>query len=130
MTNRRSERYAGEIRREIGEIITEEVKDPRMKLVSVLEVVPAADLSSARVYLTTINDNKEEVIAVLNKAKGFIRRELAKRLKARQIPELIFVMDDSIAYGIKMTGIIAKQIESDEKAAKTRPPLDESIYEK
>jgi len=130
MANRRSERYAGEIRREIGEIITEEVKDPRMKFVSVLEVEAARDLSSARVYLTTLNDNKDEIVDVLNKAKGFIRHQLAQRLKARQIPELIFVMDNSIAYGIKMTAIIAKQVELDENAAKDRPPLDESIYEK
>ena len=130
MANRRSERYAGEIRREIGEIITEEVKDPRMKMVSVLEVEAAGDLSSARVYLTTLDENKEEVVAALNKAKGFIRRELAQRLKARQIPELIFIMDNSIAYGINMSKIITKQIESDEMAAKGRPPMDESVYDK
>ena len=66
--------------------------------------------------------------AALESAKGYIRRELGKRLKTRVVPELYFQVDESIAYGVRMIKKVEDQIAADNKAAEGRPPLDEGVY--
>ncbi len=121
MSQIRAGRLSNEIQKEIADIISNEVKDPRMGFVSVLRVESSRDLSSAKVYITSLSDEDKNVLAALEKAKGFIRRELGKRLRTRVVPELYFHLDNSISYGIKMSGIISKQIKEDEAAASSRP---------
>jgi len=114
MAKYRSDRFANEVQREIAEIIRKDVKDPRLELVSIVQVEAASDLSSARVYFSNIGGNSNEsVISALNSAKGFIRMQLGKRLKARIVPELSFVLDDSIAYGVMMNSKIQQQLSED-----------------
>ena len=117
----RAGRLSGEIQKEVADIITREVKDPRLSFVTVVNVIADADLSSAKIYVSVIDsDNKENVLAALNSAKGFIRRTLAHRLKVRTIPELYFHIDDSISYAIEMSKMIDRQIKEDELAAKKK----------
>ena len=125
MTNRRSgrmDRINGEIRRELSEILREEVKDPRVdiRLVSVLKAETTRDLKYCKVYISVLGDEamKEEVRTALKSAAGFIRRELASRLNLRNTPELKFVMDDSIEYGIHIDQMLRK-------IAAELPPEDE-----
>ncbi|MBQ2160888.1 MAG: 30S ribosome-binding factor RbfA, partial [Firmicutes bacterium] len=102
--NHRPDRMAGEIRKIIGELLVNGVKDPRIteNFVNVTDVEVTNDGSFAYVYLTTLsfgNDpdtkaaQQEDVLSGMNSAKGLFKKEMAKALKVRRIPELIFRMD-------------------------------------
>lgn len=101
-------RINGEVQRELS-VIIRELKDPRigvMTTVTGVEVTP--DLKMAKVYISVLGDEqaKKDTIEGLNSAKGFIRRELAHRVNLRNTPELRFVIDESIEYGMKMSKMI------------------------
>jgi len=130
MAKHRVARLAGEVQKEIASILNRDIKDPRLGMVSVVAVDIAPDGCSAKVYISplAIGADKNGVEAALESAKGYIRRELGKRLKTRAVPELFFHVDESIAYGVRMSQIVAQQVAADEKAAEGRPPMDESIY--
>ena len=91
---------------EISRIIHSEIKDKEVGFVTVTEVRITNDLSFAKVYITTLNNNREKVVATLNKASGFIRTMLCDRVKIRKMPEIHFVYDTSIEYGKKIEDII------------------------
>ena len=89
--------------REISYILETEIKDHHIQFVTINEVRITNDLSYAKVYVTILKDEyKEETLKSLNKAKGFIRKQLAHRVEIRHIPELEFVYDDSIEYSQKI----------------------------
>lgn len=119
MAHNKAGRLAGEIQKEVAEILAYEVKDPRIGFVSVINVEAAPDGGSARIYISSLDsDNDEDLLAALRSAKGFIRKKLGQRLQARLVPDLIFVLDHSTSYAIKMAGLIDKQIRADESAHK------------
>jgi ribosome-binding factor A len=98
----RIERVNNLIRREISELIQRQVKDPRLDtFVAVTEVATSPDLKYAKVFVSCISGKQEEqkILGVLTAASGFLRKELAKNLKLRRIPELSFHWDDSIEHG-------------------------------
>ena len=130
MTNHRVQRLAGELQKEIAAILDREIKDPRLAMVSVVSVQIAPDGCSAHVFVSPMMSNvdKKQMAAALESAKGYIRRELGKRLKTRIIPELYFQVDESIAYGVQMIKKVEQQIAADEQAAAGRPPIDEGVY--
>ena len=108
------ERIGSNLVREISYIIMMEVKDKVLKHVTITDCRVTNDLSFAKVYFTTLDDNKRsEVIESLNNAKSFIRLKLADRVDIRHIPELTFVYDESIEYGKKIEDIIEDIHESD-----------------
>ena len=122
MANRRNSRLSGEMKRVISEIIRNEVKDPRIsELLSVTDVDVTEDLKYAKVYISVYGDIGPSLEA-LRSARGFIRREVGKRIKMRLTPELLFEKDDSIEKGIYMSSLINKVIEDEE----SRKPSDES----
>ncbi len=102
------ERIASNLVKEISYILMVEVKNPELKFVTITDCHLASDLSSAKVYYTTMNDNRKEVDKELKEAARFIRRNLAERIDIRHIPELNFVFDESIEYGKKIESIIDK----------------------
>lgn len=107
----RSSRISEEIRKIISSLIMNELKDPRISnLTSVTHVDTTNDLRYAYIYISVYNDEKkaQETIDGLNKAKGFIRKEIGKNIKLRYIPEPIFKLDDSIKQGIYMSDLITK----------------------
>lgn len=113
MANRRNSRLSGEMQRVISEIIRTELKDPRLsELTSVTDVHVTEDLKFAKVFISVYGDTKSTLDA-LHSAKGFIRREIGKRIKMRIIPELIFEKDDSIEKGIYMSSLINRVIEEE-----------------
>ena len=131
MAKHRSSRLAGEIQKEIANIIARELKDPRLAFVSVTAVHVAQDGCSAHIYLNPLSGGApplNEIEQAIDSAQGFIRRALSQRLQVRNVPELYFHLDESIARAIHMTSLIDSQIAADEEAARNRPPLDESIY--
>ena len=125
MPKYRVDRVSKEIKKEIADILVQDVKDPRLNFVSVVAVDTAPDLCSAKIYVSSFSDNNKDTLQALNSAKGYIRHSLGQRLKLRVVPELFFVLDDSIAYGIRMSAIIDKQIKEDEKAAEQAPQKNE-----
>lgn len=113
MANRRNDRLSGEMKRVISEIIRNEVKDPRIsELTSVTDVYVTEDLKYAKVFISVYGDIKPTLEA-LKSAKGFIRREVGKRVKLRLTPELLFEQDNSIEKGIYMSSLINKVIEEE-----------------
>ena len=105
----RIERVNHLIRREISELLCREVKDPRLdSFVAVTDVFTSSDLKYARVFVSSMDDNqeREEILAALNSAAGFLRNELTKRVRMRRIPELSFKWDDSIQRGAHLLKII------------------------
>ena len=110
----RSERMAEQLRRELAEIVRDEMKDPRLGFVSFTEIRMSRDLSHAIVYSSVLNsEDQDEAIAVLNRAVGFIRKEIARRIQARIVPTLKFVVDDSVVRGVAMDELISDALESD-----------------
>lgn len=92
----------------ISEIIHNEVKDNDINFVTITAVKITNDLSFAKVYYTTMNEDRQKVNSALNKASSFIRSELCKKVDIRKMPELNFVYDESIDYGKKIEGIIER----------------------
>lgn len=92
----------------ISEIIHEEVKDQNVKMVTITDARITSDLSFAKVYFTTLDDDKKKVLDSLNKASGFIRSKLCEKIDIRKMPEISFVYDESIEYGKKIEDIIER----------------------
>ena len=111
----RIERVNNLIRREISELIQRELRDPRLdEFVTVTEVSTSPDLKFAKVFISSISGKQEEqkILTVLNSASGFLRTELAAKVRLRRIPELNFYWDDSIEHGDHILRLI-DQVSSD-----------------
>ncbi len=107
--SRKIERVNSLFREEISDLLRREVKDPRLSGVfSITEVIISQDLRHANIYVSMMGSEEEKkgVMSGLESASGFIRRELAHRLKMRRIPELIFVRDDSIERGTRLLKLL------------------------
>ena len=109
-------RINAEVQRELSSIIRGEIKDPRIGMMtSVTGAEVAPDLKTCRVYISVLGDGKakEETIKGLRSAEGFIRRALARNLNIRNTPELTFVLDESIEYGVHMSKLIDEVVEKE-----------------
>ncbi|HHU61869.1 MAG: 30S ribosome-binding factor RbfA [Bacillota bacterium] len=104
----RYKRIAEEVKREISAIVAKEVKDPRLGMISITDVDVSRDLSIAKVYFSMLGSEEEREITLegLNRARGFIRSELAKRLQLRHTPEIKFLFDGSLEQGAKMDALL------------------------
>jgi len=106
---RRIERLNNLLRHEISELLQRQVKDPRLgNFVTVTEVSISPDLRYARIFVSHMGSEEEkwQTLSILASASGFFRRELAKRLRLRRIPELSFQWDDSIERGAHLLELI------------------------
>ena len=102
-------RINGEVQKELSTIIRNEIKDPRIHpMTSVMAVEVAPDLKTCRAYISVLGEKeaKEATIKGLNSAEGYIRRQLARNLNLRNTPEIRFILDQSIEYGVTMTKLI------------------------
>ena len=102
-------RINGEVMKELSLIIRQEIKDPRIHMMtSVTSVEVAPDLKTCKAYISVMgsDEEKKDTIAGLRSAEGYVRRQLAKRLNLRNTPEIQFVLDQSIEYGVHMSGLI------------------------
>ena len=102
-------RVNGEVQKELSNIIRGGIKDPRVApMTSVVAGEVAPDLKTCKAYISVLGDEKaqEDTIKGLQSAEGYIRRELARKLNMRNTPEIKFVMDQSIAYGVAMSKMI------------------------
>ncbi len=102
-------RINGEVQRELSNIIHNEIKDPRIHpMTSVVTVEVAPDLKTCKAYISVLGDEKaqQDAFAGLKSAEGYIRRELAHTVNLRNTPEIRFILDQSIEYGVRMSRLI------------------------
>jgi ribosome-binding factor A len=105
----RIERINHLIRQEISELLQRQVKDPRLgNFIAVTDVVTSTDLKTSRIYISHFGSEteKKDTMTAITAATGFFRKELAKRLKLRHVPEISFHWDDSIEHGAHMEEVI------------------------
>lgn len=102
-------RINGEVQRVLAEIIRGGIKDPRVSpLTSVIAVEVAPDLKTCKAWISVYGDEQaqQDTLAGLRSAEGYIRNQLAKEINLRNTPEIRFIVDQSIAYGVKMSKMI------------------------
>ncbi len=103
----RRERVASVLVREISNIVTQEMKDPRLGFITITDVVVSPDLKVAVVYFSSLHD-KSESFETLRRAKGYIRSVLAHRVRLKSIPDLRFEIDDSYEHGKRIDELFGK----------------------
>ncbi len=128
-------RINGEVQKELSKLITTEIKDPRISpLTSVVAVEVAPDLKTAKVYISTLGNEEErqDTLRGLKSAAPFMRSQLAKNINLRNTPELKFVMDQSIEYGVNMSKLINdvnKDLQDKEEMIEDEDIFDEEDFE-
>jgi ribosome-binding factor A len=116
----RSERVAGQMRRDLAKLIQREVKDPAVGFVSLSDVEVTRDLAHAKVFITVFEPEKaKESLQALRRAASFLRRRLGQELRLRHVPELHFVHDDSVEKGSHIDDLIAKALKADREHPET-----------
>lgn len=112
----RTDRVGEQIKRELAMLIRNEVKDPRVSMVSILDVEVTKDLSQAKVYFDSLNPSEHEACEDgLNNASGFLRRELGRLVKLRNTPSLSFIYDDTEQRANDLAHLIDQAVKSDKK---------------
>jgi len=113
----RTQRVGGQIQRELAQIIQQELRDPRLGLITISAVEISKDMTHAKVFITLMNaqdpagginpeQDVDETLKVLKKASGFLRHALGKRILLRVIPELHFVYDSSLDEGMRVSALL------------------------
>ena len=127
MPSFRNDRIQEEMKREVDRVIREELSDPRLKqgTFSVTHVDVTRDLSYAKVYISVLEDDlKKDIIKALKSAAGFIRRDLMRGMNLRYTPELQFIEDNNIAYGIRINELL-KQVNASGEGQSHEPTENE-----
>ena len=117
MSYQRIDRISEEVRREVDAIIREELHDPRVTgTYSVTRADVTGDLRYAKIHISVLEDEyRDALMEALKNAKGYIRRSLGKRMIIRYTPELIFVSDKNIEYGVHIAKVLAETAVKEEK---------------
>ena len=113
-------RINGEVQRALAEMIRGEIKDPRIApMTSVVAVEVAPDLKTCKAWISVLGDEKAQAdtLAGLKSAEGYIRGQLARTINLRNTPQITFIMDQSIAYGVNMSKRIDEVVASDRETA-------------
>lgn len=111
-------RINGEVQRVLAEVIRGEIKDPRISpLTSVVAVEVAPDLKTCKAWISVYGDEQviSDTLAGLKSAEGYIKNQLAKKINLRNTPEIRFIVDESIAYGVRMSKLIDDVISNDNR---------------
>lgn len=113
----RPRRVAEQIQRELADLLRLEVKDPRVGMVTITDVEVSNDYAHAKVYFSLLGDEArvQEALKGLQSAAGFLRSEVAKRIKLRIMPQLHFVHDTSIERGMRLDQLIDAAVAEDAK---------------
>ena len=111
-------RINGEVQKELSVIIQNEIKDPRIApMTSVVAVEVAPDLKTCKAYISVLGNEEaaQNTLAGLKSAEGYIRRQLARTVNLRNTPEIRFILDQSIEYGVTMTKLIDDVLKTDRR---------------
>ncbi len=111
----RTRRVGEQVQREMAQLVQQEIKDPRLGLVTISAVKLSKDMSHANIFFTVLDSDEsgentsiEETLKILDGAAGFLRHELAKRMQLRIVPQIHFKYDESISYGNDLSALINK----------------------
>jgi ribosome-binding factor A len=117
--NLRATRVGEQMKKELSDIIGRKLKDPRIGFVTVTDVRVTGDLQQAKVYISVLGDEEQlqNTLKGLEKAKGFIRSEIGQRIRLRKTPEIFFEIDESIEYGNRIEQLI-RQISAEHEGEK------------
>ncbi|PWU68829.1 MULTISPECIES: 30S ribosome-binding factor RbfA [Gracilibacillus] len=117
MNELRANRVAEQMKKELGDIVSRKIKDPRVGFVTITDVEVTGDLQQAKVFISVFGDEKkrQETLIGLAKAKGFIRSEIGRRIRLRKTPELSFDFDDTIERGNRIEDLLRKINDPDEQ---------------
>lgn len=121
-------RINGEVQRVLAEVIRREIKDPRISpWTSVVAVEVAPDLKSCKVWISVLGDEEARISTLegLKSAEGFMKNRIAKIINLRNTPEITFVMDQSIEYGVNMSRRIDEVIAKDDESIRDREEVPE-----
>jgi ribosome-binding factor A len=110
----RTDRIAEQIQRELAQLIRLEIKDPRVRMVTITGVEVTRDYSHAKVFYTTLDGANKALQEGLERAAGFLRSQLAHAMKLRVIPQLHFVFDTSVERGTRLSQLIDRAVASDQ----------------
>jgi ribosome-binding factor A len=112
----RANRVGEQMKKELSDIIGRKIKDPRIGFVTVTDVQVSGDLQLAKVYISVLGDEeqRQNTLKGLAKAKGFIRSEIGQRIRLRKTPEISFEFDESIDYGNRIETLL-HELNKDEK---------------
>ena len=118
----RSRRIAEQVQRELSDIVRLELKDPRIGMITITDVEVTPDNAHARVYFTLLGDASkvEETTGALEHAAGFLRSQLAQRLKLRIVPQLQFKYDSSVERGVRLSQLIDAAVAEDARRSGRR----------
>lgn len=110
MERLRASRVSEQMKKELGEIVNQKLKDPRIGFVTITDVELTNDLQQATVYISVLGDDeeKDKTLEGLQKATGFIRSEIGKRIRLRKVPEINFSFDEAHEYGSRIDSILQK----------------------
>jgi ribosome-binding factor A len=124
----RARRVADQIQRELPELIRQEVKDPRVGMLTITEVEVNRDMEFAKVFFTTLGGQPEHDACLqgLQRASGFLRSQLSHRMQLRVVPKLTFVYDRSVEYGMQLTHLIEAAVAEDAKNAPSPTEEDDA----
>lgn len=113
--NNRARRVGEQIQRELAMLIPQEVKDPRLGMITVTAVDVSRDLAYARVFILVMGEqtDAQQSIAILNKTAGFLRHTLSKRMQLRSVPQLQFIYDESVDRGTSLSALIEQAVSAD-----------------
>ena len=115
---KRTDRVADQIQRELAQLIAHQVKDPRVGMVTITGVDVTREFDHAKIHITVMGADEEaikETLTGLRAAAGFLRRELGRAIRIRTIPQLHFMYDESIEYGVRLSSLIEKAVKSDSR---------------
>jgi ribosome-binding factor A len=117
----RSRRIADQIQRELSAIIRSELRDPRAGMITLTDVQVTPDHACAIVFFTVLGESgqAEETAQALSHATGFLRTQLARRVKLRSVPQLQFRYDTSVERGVRLSHLIDDAVASDKRSSKT-----------
>ena len=104
----RTQRVGGQIQRELAQIIQQELRDPRLGMVTISAVEVSKDMAHAKVFITLMDSDQDvdATLKVLKKASGFLRHALGKRITLRVLPDLHFVYDSSLDEGMRIAALL------------------------
>jgi len=121
---KRSSRVSESIRKEVADIIMNKIKHKDLGFVTVTDAKTSDDLRHATVYVSVLNaEDNEKTLKKLNATSSFIKGELGRRLKMRCVPTLMFKIDESIQYGMKIDKLL-----DDIKSERSTPDEDENLF--
>lgn len=116
MARIRVSRVGEQVKKELSQIIQQEIKDPRIGFVTVTAVEMSGDLQIAKVYISVFGkaEEKQQTLSALEKAKGYIRSEIGRRIHLRHVPELVFTIDESLEHSEHITRLL-NNVDTQEK---------------